>query len=243
MKNSIKTQILFNYIILVGSILAISADSAKAFPFGGTFTDIPKQCRDFKPRTVMLEEEVGPGRQRVVGDQDAEVNEGVFMGDERINILVERSLVGDCGLTPGGQNDWMITMGNITGRTLYDVFVVSDGPVGLATFANFDGTINGLRAKYITKQWDNNTSVKFILMDSVATRVIFNSLGVPSEGGNVKGSTYSIVARESGSVLAAVPEPTSTLSLLAFGTLGAASALNRKLKPSKSTQKETTRLG
>lgn len=35
-----------------------------------------------------------------------------------------------------------------------------------------------------------------------------------------------------------VPEPTSTLSLLALGTLGAASTLKRKLKPSKSTGKE-----
>jgi hypothetical protein len=39
-----------------------------------------------------------------------------------------------------------------------------------------------------------------------------------------------------------VPEPTSTLSLLALGTLGAASTLKRKLKPSKSTEKETTKV-
>ncbi|REJ38843.1 MAG: PEP-CTERM sorting domain-containing protein [Microcystis flos-aquae TF09] len=37
-----------------------------------------------------------------------------------------------------------------------------------------------------------------------------------------------------------VPEPTSTLSLLA---LGAASTLKRKLKPSQSTEKETTKVG
>jgi hypothetical protein len=41
----------------------------------------------------------------------------------------------------------------------------------------------------------------------------------------------------------AVPEPTSTLSLLALGTLGAASTLKRKLKPSQSTEKETTKVG
>lgn len=40
-----------------------------------------------------------------------------------------------------------------------------------------------------------------------------------------------------------VPEPTSTLSLLALGTLGAASTLKRKLKPSKSNKKETTKVG
>jgi|NOAtaT_5_FD_contig_61_592458_length_981_multi_7_in_0_out_0_1 hypothetical protein len=39
-----------------------------------------------------------------------------------------------------------------------------------------------------------------------------------------------------------IPEPTSTLSLLALGTLGAASTLKRKLKSSKLTEKETTKV-
>ena len=39
-----------------------------------------------------------------------------------------------------------------------------------------------------------------------------------------------------------VPEPTSTLSFLALGTLGAASTLKRKLKPSQSTEKETAKV-
>ena len=38
------------------------------------------------------------------------------------------------------------------------------------------------------------------------------------------------------------PEPTSTLSLLALGTLGTASTLKRKLKSSKLTEKETTKV-
>ena len=40
-----------------------------------------------------------------------------------------------------------------------------------------------------------------------------------------------------------VPETTSTLSLLFLGTLGAASTLKRKLKPSKSKEKELTKVG
>jgi hypothetical protein len=40
-----------------------------------------------------------------------------------------------------------------------------------------------------------------------------------------------------------IPEPTSTLGLFALGTLGAASTLKRKLKPSKSTEKETAKVG
>ncbi|MCZ8190409.1 MAG: PEP-CTERM sorting domain-containing protein [Microcystis sp. LE19-338.1B] len=42
--------------------------------------------------------------------------------------------------------------------------------------------------------------------------------------------------------LVPVPEPTSILSLLALGTLGAASTIKRKLKPSQSTEKETTKV-
>ncbi|MCZ8200775.1 MULTISPECIES: PEP-CTERM sorting domain-containing protein [unclassified Microcystis] len=40
-----------------------------------------------------------------------------------------------------------------------------------------------------------------------------------------------------------VPEPSAILSLLALGTLGAASTLKGKLKPSKSTEKQTTKVG
>ena len=39
------------------------------------------------------------------------------------------------------------------------------------------------------------------------------------------------------------PEPTSIISLFALGTLGAASTLKRKLKPSKSAEKETPKVG
>jgi len=38
------------------------------------------------------------------------------------------------------------------------------------------------------------------------------------------------------------PEPSSILTLVALGTLGAASTLKRKLKPSQSTEKETTKV-
>jgi hypothetical protein len=40
-----------------------------------------------------------------------------------------------------------------------------------------------------------------------------------------------------------MPEPASTLGLFALSTLGAASTIKRKLKPSQSTEKETTKVG
>ncbi len=50
-------------------------------------------------------------------------------------------------------------------------------------------------------------------------------------------------ASAQGKTVASVPEPTSTLSILALGTLGAASTLKRKLKPSQSIENETTKVG
>jgi hypothetical protein len=41
----------------------------------------------------------------------------------------------------------------------------------------------------------------------------------------------------------AIPEPSSIIGLAVLGTLGAASTLKRKLKPSQSTEKETTKVG
>jgi hypothetical protein len=40
-----------------------------------------------------------------------------------------------------------------------------------------------------------------------------------------------------------VPESSSTFGLFTLGTLGVASTLKRKLKSSKSTEKETTKIG
>lgn len=57
------------------------------------------------------------------------------------------------------------------------------------------------------------------------------------------GSDLGIASANMTIIAAPVPEPTSTLSFLALGTLGAASTLKRKLKPSKSTEKETTKVG
>ncbi len=62
--------------------------------------------------------------------------------------------------------------------------------------------------------------------------------------GLVSNGTTDTNASSSAAIKAveAVPESTSTLSLLALGTLGAASTLKRKLKPSQSTEKETTKV-
>ena len=75
-----------------------------------------------------------------------------------------------------------------------------------------------------------------------AGKTIIPPLGAPY----IEPGTFSIYLRDYTYAYAigsrTVPEPTSTLSLLAFGTLGAASTLKRKLKSSRSSEKETTQV-
>ncbi|WP_260441833.1 PEP-CTERM sorting domain-containing protein [Microcystis aeruginosa] len=61
--------------------------------------------------------------------------------------------------------------------------------------------------------------------------------------GAVGRAVFNAIAISEVTAVTSVPEPTSTLSLLALGTLGAASTLKRKLKSSQSTEKETTKVG
>ena len=68
---------------------------------------------------------------------------------------------------------------------------------------------------------------------SSSVKPIFLEL-TPMEGSLVKAGPLTMKA---------VPEPNSLLGLVALGTLGAASTLKRKLKPSQSTTKETTKVG
>ena len=60
---------------------------------------------------------------------------------------------------------------------------------------------------------------------------------------NVRQATGAVNENIDALEAVATPEPSSFLGLLALGTLGAASTLKRKLKPSKSDENETTKVG
>ena len=70
------------------------------------------------------------------------------------------------------------------------------------------------------------------------------SMGFNDGGGGFfdNGGGITVSVTEIAAPPVSIPEPTSTFSLLALGTLGAASTLKRKLKPSQSTEKETTKV-
>ncbi len=79
----------------------------------------------------------------------------------------------------------------------------------------------------------NSDEISFVFPDNI----------LPSTGFISNGTTDTAASASLGlTATERVPEPTSTLSLLALGTLGAASTLKRKLKPSKTSEKETTKV-
>ncbi|MFM6057817.1 MAG: PEP-CTERM sorting domain-containing protein, partial [Microcystis aeruginosa] len=60
---------------------------------------------------------------------------------------------------------------------------------------------------------------------------------------NTPSKNVAFVSFNESNGLPCVPEPSSILGIITLGTLGAASTLKRQLKPSKSSEKETTKVG
>jgi hypothetical protein len=89
-----------------------------------------------------------------------------------------------------------------------------------------------------------NYFVVFDLMVNTSEFQNLVGLGTQYAAGSLNNPTHPIQYSGLGIIpIETIPEPTSTLSLLALGTLGAVSTLKRKLKPSQSTEKETTKVG
>jgi len=134
--------------------------------------------------------------------------------------------------------------------------LLSGGTVATNTFQNvagvYDGQfmrlyINGVQVASndfgsIAPIPTNNRSLK-IGVDSTGNGSLFSGLidEVNIFNRALSASEIGQLALNPNNV--SVPEPTSTLGLLALGTLGAVSTLQRKLKPSQSTEKETTKVG
>jgi len=91
--------------------------------------------------------------------------------------------------------------------------------------------INFLSSPFIDR-WRSNPTIQ-LLGSLASSKLITSTIDFTQNG--TSGIDFTN--------LEPVPEPTSTLSLLALGTLGAASTIKRKLKSSQSTEKETTKVG
>ena len=179
--------------VAVAAAVAMSS-SASANPIKVTVVDAIVPLCGSVPRTTLNEE---------VGVPSFPKNETI-----EFSALPRLDLATDCvgAGTLGGGDDYLISLTNITGHTLRDVYWIADDGV---TFANFDGVIEGRGnpVKFLADRWIENSTITFALMDSSAAPLI-GSLGVPS--GNPL-STYSVAG--------VVPEP-SSLALIASGLLG-----------------------
>ena len=85
------------------------------------------------------------------------------------------------------------------------------------------------------------SSAKFLIHGGHVWDTVFNVKDTVEFWTGLRPGTENIDALEA--VAVATPEPSTFLSLLTLGTLGAASTLKRKLKSSKPSENETTKVG
>lgn len=96
----------------------------------------------------------------------------------------------------------------------------------------FDMTLaSSYRAGFITANGGSPATAEIALLDGIKSGKAYLNIHTSAfPGGEIRG------------FLVSVPEPSSTLGFLALGTLGAGTAIKRKLKSSKSTEKETEKV-
>jgi hypothetical protein len=97
----------------------------------------------------------------------------------------------------------------------------------------FDMTLaSSYRAGFITSNGGTPATAQIALFEGIQSGKAYVNLHTTTfPGGEIRG------------FLQPVPEPSSTVGFLALGTLGAASTLIRKQKPSKPTTKELEKVG
>lgn len=120
-------------------------------------------------------------------------------------------------------------------KTIY--FVKPDTPTLISKIFNYsvstDGSVGTILGTFQSDLAGNLGSLP--LGVDPANVFIENGQSVPFSAAYLGGRILSDTPET-------VPEPTSTLGFLALGTLGAASNLKHKLKPAKSSDKETTKV-
>nr|WP_228021152.1 PEP-CTERM sorting domain-containing protein [Microcystis sp. LEGE 08355] len=141
--------------------------------------------------------------------------------------------------------------GNLTLGTIYDpsnpiLAGVTSFNGGSASFYNTVGSFNP--GAVAVADWSNGAPLIAVNTSTFAGKIAGLNFYPPSsdarpdfwlsstDGARLMANSLNFVTKQ-------VPEPNSLLGLFAIGTLGAASTLKRKLKPSKSTEKQTTKVG
>ncbi len=161
---------------------------------------------------------------------------GTFNLNSATQIDLDPSTPGIQSL-PGGPEGFVYIPAGNPGFTVNSL-LVSDYSAGQVSAYDLDSEGNPLvvtRRNFLT----DLTGAEGAVIDPLTNDFLFSTFG----GGNRVIRVSGFNAPEPPPPLAKTPEPTSTLSFLALGTLGAVSTLKRKLKPSQSTEKETIKVG
>lgn len=204
----IKNLTLLSIGILAAIVSGINPVSAN--PIADVFVNDPR-CDAPQPR--QLAEELGTD---------------VFPVDELISVITTPTSVVECNGTPGGNDDWEVSMTNETTEDFGNLYFISDQlPVG-----NADGTVTGQDAFKIDTVGVNTPLVSesiasdeifqagetwVFLVSDFAEEPIFGSLGISSAS-----------LSSNANIATGVPEPTTMLAtLLVFGT---GSLLKGKMK-------------
>ena len=152
---------------------------------------------------------------------------------------------------PGQQNQ----PGNLTLGTIYDpsnpiLAGVTSFNGGSSSYYNTVGSLNP--GAVAVADWSNGVPLVAVNTSTFAGNIAGLNFYPPSsdvrsdfwvsstDGALLLANSLNFVAKQK---QVSVPEPNSLLGLVALGTFGAVSTLKRKLKPSQSTEKETTKVG
>jgi hypothetical protein len=153
-------------------------------------------------------------------------------------------IVGPINFTSGqGVPEWTYYLPAMTGMT---TFQVTDVGSSVALGDNTNYFLSEAALSVVPDRPAGTPGVDFLIIDNGINEWFVNIKPASLVGETVADEPFSPGGTPwdvpIGTQRTSVPEPTSTLSLLALGTLGAASTLKRKLKSSKSTEKETTKV-
>jgi len=235
-----KINILWSSFIGSALILTYSqpADAGLAIVFLGSkySAKIIKQCLkvplppQLKAACLVLDPDPVPSIEEIGFEIKYDPNKIRILPD-RSGFLCEFTSNGDCPPVPLIDSGQTINLGDPRENTTFNLSVTSDTVI-------FYHDLRNNPTPPILREF-NFFGLAFeplVDLDQISENDFVQQVNSAAQFCTVSGER-----RTCGSV--PVPEPTSTLSLLALGTIGAGATLKRKLKPSKSTAKETTKVG
>ncbi|WP_242034649.1 PEP-CTERM sorting domain-containing protein [Microcystis flos-aquae] len=130
-------------------------------------------------------------------------------------------------------NQVNVTSDSLSGLSFYLLNSINEDPI--------ENPANLITLSSIKSILENDVLSDRKLDNPLYLGIVLSGIAVPTiDLGNGSVAIVDVSAQANDG--AAIPEPSSTIGLLALGIFGAGATLKRKLKPSKSSEKETTKV-